>query len=62
MDILNFVTSNAEGIVGALLAVHAAAVAIVNLTDTPKIDGYLKKAYTVLEFFAGIVSEKAKDK
>jgi len=62
MDVINFVTENAEGIVTALIAIHAAAVAVVNLTDTPKIDGYLKKAYSVLEFAAGIVSDKAKDR
>lgn len=42
------------------LAAHALAVFIVNLTETPKDNEYLKKAYTYIEFAAGFVSPKAK--
>jgi hypothetical protein len=43
------------------LAAHALALAIVNLTDTPKDNEALAKAYRYIEFMAGIVkSSKVK--
>ena len=41
-----------------LVAGHAVAVAIVNLTDTPKDDEMVAKAYRYIEFLAGIVNAK----
>lgn len=38
-----------------LLAAHALALAIVNLTDTPKDNEAVAKAYRYIEFLAGIV-------
>jgi hypothetical protein len=46
--------------VNLLLAGHALAVAIVNLTPTPKDDEFVAKAYTYIEMLAGLVSKKAK--
>ena len=45
------------GIAGAL---HILALAIVNLTPTPKDDEIYGKAYKVVEMIAGIVSKTAK--
>ena len=57
-----FVALMAKGpeIVTALFAVHAAAVAIVNLTPTPKDDEIVAKFYRLIEILAGIVSKTAK--
>lgn len=43
-----------------LMAGHAVAIAIVNLTPTPKDDQIVGKVYRYIEFFAGIVSPKSK--
>lgn len=52
--------AKAPEIVSALFALHAAAVAIVNLTPTPKDDAAVAKFYRVIEVFAGIVTKIAK--
>lgn len=51
----------------AILALHGAALAIVNLTPTPKDDEavgaagrFLAKGYRVIELFAGIIGPLAK--
>lgn len=44
----------------AIAAVHLAAVAIANLTPTPKDDEVIAKIYRAIEILAGIVSPKAK--
>lgn len=38
-----------------LVAAHALALAIVNMTDTPKDNELVAKAYKYIEFLAGIV-------
>lgn len=43
-----------------LLAAHALAVAIVNLTPTPKDDEYVAKIYRVIEILAGLVTKLSK--
>ena len=43
-----------------LLALHGAAVLIVNLTDTPKDDHLVARFYRGVELFAGIFSPLAK--
>jgi len=49
------------GILLALLGTKAAAMAIVNTTDTPKDDNIAGKVYKVVEVIAGIVApERAK--
>ncbi len=58
---VTWITENLSGIVGVLVAVHAAAVAIVNLTPTPKDDAVVAKVYKYIEWLAGVVSKKAKD-
>ena len=60
MDVFNWVMAHGAEIVAALVAVHAAAVAIVNLTPTPKDDEVVAKAYVVIEWLAGIFTPKAK--
>jgi hypothetical protein len=59
MQIVNFVVENWEAIIGILVAVHAVALGIANLTDTPKDNEWVGKAYKVIEFLAGI-SDRAK--
>lgn len=48
-------------ILAILLAAHALAVVIVNLTPTPADDAVLSKVYAWVEKVAGIVTAKAKD-
>lgn len=43
-----------------LLATHAVAVAIVNLTPTPKDDEAVAKFYKLIEILAGIITKLAK--
>jgi len=59
--ILGFLSANGAEIMAALLAVHAAALAVVNLTPTPKDNEVVAKYYRVIEIFAGIVSKLSKD-
>lgn len=42
------------------LAGHALAVAIVNLTETPKDNELVKKVYSYIEIAAGLVTKKSK--
>ena len=53
-EILNNVPYLYEALQG-LLALHAFAVFVVNMTDTPKDNEMLAKAYKYIEFAAGIV-------
>jgi hypothetical protein len=47
-------------VLSVLVAGHALAIAIVNLTPTPKDDKFVKRAYAVIEAAAGIFTHKAK--
>ena len=58
---IEYVTNNWEGIVAVLAGLHAVAVAVVNLTPTPKDDEYLAKAYGYIEVLAGLFTTKAKE-
>lgn len=60
MELFAVLLAKAPEIVSALFALHAAAVAIVNLTPTPKDDAVVAKFYRVIEVFAGIVTKIAK--
>lgn len=59
-EAFTWAVANVDSILVAVLAVHAAALAIVNLTPTPKDDEIVAKAYKVVEFVAGFVTKKAK--
>lgn len=59
--IVAYLIANGPEILAALIAVHAAAVAIVNLTPTPKDDDLVAKLYRVIEILAGIVTKLSKD-
>ncbi len=59
-EILTYVTTNSAGILAAIAAAHVLAVAIVNLTPTPKDDEVVAKVYSAVEFVAGIFTAKAK--
>ncbi|BAF89584.1 unknown protein [Azorhizobium caulinodans ORS 571] len=58
---IEFVLSNLDALLNVLFALHALAVAIVNLTPTPKDDELVGKAYKVIEFLAGILNRTAKE-
>lgn len=60
MFIVDFVTANWTGIMAVILAAHGLALAIVNLTPTPKDNDALSKVYRVVEWMGGIVTSKAK--
>jgi hypothetical protein len=59
-DIINYIVENGPEVLGVLFAIHAAALAIVNLTPTPKDDEAVAKYYRVLEILAGIVTKLSK--
>lgn len=59
---LEFVSSNWEALAAVAVATHGLALAIVNLTPTPKDDKVLAKVYKWVERVAGLFSEKTKDK
>ena len=59
---MNFITENWEAFLTVLAALHGLAIAIVNLTPTPKDDEILAKIYRVVEILAGIFTDRAKDK
>jgi len=47
-------------LVEIVLALHGAAVLIVNLSDTPKDDDLVSRFYRAIELFAGLVTPLAK--
>jgi hypothetical protein len=51
---------NAKNLVEILIAVHAVALLIVNMTSTPKDDEALAKYYRIVEILAGFISKLAK--
>lgn len=57
---VEFITENWESILALLAALHALAVAIVNLTPTPKDDEVLAKVYRVVEVLAGLFTKRTK--
>lgn len=59
-ELIALAMANWPQIMAAIFAVHAAALAIANLTPTPKDNEALGKAYKVIEFLAGIIAAKAK--
>jgi len=57
---LQYLLNNWAEVAGIAGALHILALAIVNLTPTPKDDEIYGKAYKVIEMIAGIVSKTAK--
>jgi hypothetical protein len=59
-NVIEFVTANWDGILAVIAGVHVLALAIVNLTPTPKDNEIVAKAYKVVEVVAGLFSAKVK--
>jgi hypothetical protein len=58
---VDFLLSNWSEIVGIAGALHILALAIVNVTPTPKDDEFYGKIYKIVEKIAGIFTKIAKD-
>lgn len=58
---VDWVVANWEGLMAALVALHALALAVVNLTPTPKDDEAVAKIYKFIELLAGVFTSKAKE-
>ena len=57
---LNHFAQNWTELVGVAAAVHVLALAIVNLTPTPKDDAVYGKVYKAIELLAGIFTKLVK--
>ena len=57
---IQHLSENWTEIVGVLAALHVLALAIVNVTPTPKDDELYGKLYKVIEVIAGIITKVAK--
>lgn len=55
------ILNNWEGILAVIAGTHSLALAIVNLTPTPRDDEIVGKVYKVIELVAGVVTRKAKE-
>jgi len=60
MELFALIIAKGPEIIAALFAIHAAALAIVNLTPTPKDDAAVAKFYRIIEILAGIITRVAK--
>lgn len=60
MAMLNAFLDHAQTALQLVIAAHALALVIVNLTPTPKDDEAVAKFYRAIEFLAGIVTRLAK--
>lgn len=60
MELVALIIANGPEIISALFAIHAAALAIVNLTPTPKDNEVVNKYYRVIEVLAGVVTKVSK--
>lgn len=58
---MTWIVENWDAVLAVLAGVHALAVAVVNLTPTPKDNEILEKVYKVVEVAAGLFTTKAKD-
>lgn len=61
MAYLTLIWAHIDDIFAVLFSIHAAAVAIVRLTPTPKDDAIAAKVLTALEKVASLLSVKRKD-
>jgi hypothetical protein len=57
---LQYLLNNWAEVAGIAGALHLLALAVVNLTPTPKDDEIYGKFYKVIEMIAGIISKTAK--
>jgi hypothetical protein len=57
---ITYLANNWAEVAGIAGALHILALAIVNLTPTPKDDEIYGKFYKVIEMIAGIISKTAK--
>ena len=57
---MSFIFNNWSEIVGVAGAAHLVALAVVNLTPTPKDDEAYARFYKVIEKFAGLITKMAK--
>ena len=57
---ITYLVNNWAEVAGIAGALHLLALAIVNLTPTPKDDEIYGKFYKVIEMIAGIISKTAK--
>jgi hypothetical protein len=57
---LEYLLNNWAEVAGIAGALHILALAVVNLTPTPRDDEIYGKVYKVIEMLAGIVSKTAK--
>tara|TARA_B100000902_G_scaffold215978_1_gene205390 strand:+ start:719 stop:895 length:177 start_codon:yes stop_codon:yes gene_type:complete len=57
---MSFIFNNWSEIVGVAGAAHLVALAVVNLTPTPKDNEAYARFYKVIEKFAGIITKVAK--
>lgn len=57
---MEWIVENWEGVAATLVALHALAIAVVNLTPTPKDDEFVAKIYKFVEVLAGVFTNKAK--
>jgi hypothetical protein len=60
-QVLTWITTHADQIIGALTSIVTGASAIAALTPTPKDDTFIGKIYKVIDFLALNIG-KAKDK
>ena len=54
------ILAHAQNLLTVLFAIHALALAIVNLTPTPKDNTMVAKYYRVLEILAGVLTRLVK--
>ncbi len=54
------ILAHAQNLLTVLFAIHALALAIVNLTPTPKDNTMVAKYYRVLEILAGVITRLVK--
>ena len=57
---MSFIFKNWSEIIGVAGAAHLVALAVVNLTPTPKDDEAYARFYKVIEKFAGLITKMAK--
>ena len=54
------ILAHAQNLLTVLFAIHALALAVVNLTPTPKDNTMVAKYYRVLEILAGVITRLVK--
>lgn len=57
---IEYISNNWDTILSLIVALHAVALIVVNMTPTPKDNEWLEKIYKWVELVAGVVSKKAK--